>query len=44
MKYFWNISKISRCWTTDNIDQNTPNQQSAISNQQCRWTDAGTYI
>ena len=30
----WNISeilkKISRCWTTDNIDQNTPNTNKQI--------------
>ena len=31
MKYFWNISKISRCcWTTENIDQNTPNTNKEI--------------
>jgi len=31
MKYFWNISKISRCcWTTDNIDQNTHNTNKQI--------------
>ena len=41
MKYFWNISKISRCffrlcwkdgccWTTDNIDKNTPNKNKQI--------------
>ena len=31
MKYFWNISKISRRWTTDNIDQNAPNTNKQIA-------------